>query len=185
MGKLSDRADFEVKWHPFQLNSAAKGGKGVNKMAMYKEKFGEERMAQMLPRMIETGKQDGINFSYGGNTGNTYDSHRLIALAAREGKQDAIVEELFRNYFEQEKCISDSEVLLAAAKKVGITNAEEALAGRIKEVDAEVDAELRKFQGSMGISGVPYFIIDGKYGESGALESRMLQEIFKKVLCEK
>merc|ERR1719188_62643 len=183
MGKMSHLADFDVRWYPFQLNSRAPGGKGVNKLQMYKQKFGEERVAQMLPRMLEVGKQDGIKFSYGGNTGNTFDSHRLIALAGHQGKQDAMVEELFRNYFEEEKCISDRAVLLAAAKKVGLENAEAALQGEAREVDAEVKAELSKFQG--GISGVPFFIFDGKFQESGALDSATMQDIFQQVLQRK
>eukprot|EP00747_Dinoflagellata_sp_TGD_P046586 gnl/TRDRNA2_/TRDRNA2_144519_c0_seq1.p1 gnl/TRDRNA2_/TRDRNA2_144519_c0~~gnl/TRDRNA2_/TRDRNA2_144519_c0_seq1.p1 ORF type:complete len:152 (+),score=37.39 gnl/TRDRNA2_/TRDRNA2_144519_c0_seq1:431-886(+) len=151
---------------------------------MYKEKFGEDRVAAMLPRMMETGKSHGISFSYGGNTGNTYDSHRLISLAAKQGKQDAVVEELFRNYFEEEKCISDHSVLVAAAKKVGLTGAEEMLAGEAET--AEVDRELQAYQEGMGITGVPFFIVDGgKYSESGAIDAGQFCQIFQRVLASK
>lgn len=180
MTKFAGKADFQVKWHPFQLAPQAPGGEGINKMEMYRKKFGAARIEQMLPFMAATGKKDGINFSYGGNTGNTFDSHRLISLADRQGKQDELMEELFRNYFEQEKCISDHKVLLAAAQKVGVAGAEELLAGNAEA--REVQEELRKFQGGMGISGVPHFIINGQHCESGAPESEHLQEIFNQLL---
>mmetsp|Transcript_43868 Transcript_43868/g.129882 ORF Transcript_43868/g.129882 Transcript_43868/m.129882 type:complete len:183 (-) Transcript_43868:117-665(-) len=182
MSKFSDKADFQVKWHPFQLNPDAPKGQGENKMELYKRKFGADRVAAMLPMMLETGKKDGINFSYGGNTGNTFDSHRLISVAAKQGKEDAMVEELFRNYFEEEKCISDHKVLLAAAEKVGIQNAAAFLAG--KDETQDVQSELQNYQGKMRISGVPHFIFNGKISESGAIESQQLQQIFSGLLRE-
>lgn len=179
MRKLSDKADFEVRWLPFQLNAQAPGGEGVNKLQVYKQKFGEDRVAAMLPQMVATGAQHGINFSYGGNTGNTYDSHRLISFAAKQGKQDAIVEELFSNYFEQEKCLSDRRVLLAAAEKVGVTGAAEMLDSNAER--SEVDADLREYQSGKRISGVPYFIVNGgQFQESGAIPSEDFVRIFNR-----
>lgn len=183
MRRLGDEAEFDVKWVPFQLNDQAPGGQGVNKLEMYKAKFGEERVAQMLPMMRETGRQEGINFSYGGNTGNTYDSHRLISFAAKQGKQDETVEELFRNYFEEEKCLSDRSVLIAAAQKVGLQGAEAMLASR--EEARDVDEDLRKYQFGMRISGVPHFIIDGKSGGSGAFEADEMEKMFRQCLRSK
>lgn len=181
MTKCSDQADFQVRWLPFQLAPNAAGGEGVNKLEMYKKKFGEQTVASMLPRMIATGKGHGINFSYGGNTGNTYDSHRLISLAAKQNKQDVMVEELFSNYFEQEKCISNRAVLLAAAEKVGVEGAAAML-----DCDAErreVDADLRRYQHGKRISGVPYFIINGGvFEESGAIPSEDLQQKFQQLV---
>lgn len=180
MRKLSHKAEFEVRWLPFQLNPAAPGGDGVNKLQVYKQKFGEDRVAAMLPQMLATGAQDGINFSYGGNTGNTYDSHRLISFAAKQDKQDAIVEELFSNYFEQEKCLSDRRVLVAAAEKVGVEGAAEMLESSAER--SEVDADLREYQSGKSISGVPYFIVNGgEFQESGAIASEEFVRIFSRV----
>jgi len=91
--------NFDVFWRPFQLNANAPKGKGVNKMEMYLEKFGKARCDAMLPQMIQTGLSVGIRFSYGGFTGNTFDSHRLIWKARKEGGselQDKVVESLFK-----------------------------------------------------------------------------------------
>eukprot|EP00746_Dinoflagellata_sp_MGD_P126423 gnl/MRDRNA2_/MRDRNA2_61267_c0_seq1.p1 gnl/MRDRNA2_/MRDRNA2_61267_c0~~gnl/MRDRNA2_/MRDRNA2_61267_c0_seq1.p1 ORF type:complete len:182 (+),score=52.79 gnl/MRDRNA2_/MRDRNA2_61267_c0_seq1:172-717(+) len=180
MKKYSDKASFKVEWIPFQLNPQAEGGAGVNKLEMYKKKFGEARVNQMLPMMMQVGRQEGIEFSYGGNTGNTFDSHRLISLAGKQGKQDELVEELFHNYFEQEKCISDRNVLLAAAEKVGLADADKML--NSNQEKPEVAKDLQNYQQAQGITGVPFFIIDDKFRESGAQEAPTFENIFNKIL---
>ena len=71
---------------------------------MYKEKFGEARIAQMLPHMTKTFAELGVHYSIGGLTGSTLDSHRLIHWAGEVGgasAQDAVVSELFNNYFSE------------------------------------------------------------------------------------
>lgn len=103
---------------------------------------------------------EGLHYSTGGLTGNTLDSHRLIEWAGKHGadKQDALVEELFLNYFTQEKYIGDREVLVAAANKVGLTGAAEYLAdpnnGRQEVLDMVNKAR--------GIGGVPFFVVNKK-----------------------
>lgn len=165
---------------PFQLNPNAPGGAGVNKMDAYKQKLGAGTMFVAKPFLWIVGKMHGISFSMGGNTGNTFDSHRLISLAAKQGKQDAFVEEMFHSYFEKEECPSDHAVLLAVARKAGIEGAEELLAGDAEKAD--VNADLVAYQQRMGISGVPHFIVDGKYRESGAVDSGSFQKIFREIL---
>jgi predicted DsbA family dithiol-disulfide isomerase len=68
---------FSTTWYPFYLNPDA--GKSVNKMEAYEAKLGKQRMAAMIPHMEKLGRAEGINFSYGGRTGNTRDSHSMIA----------------------------------------------------------------------------------------------------------
>jgi len=70
--KKFPQAEFEVNWRPFELNPDAPK-EGTNKMKMYNEKFGEERIKMMLPRMTETFSKLGIKYSMGGDTGNTFD----------------------------------------------------------------------------------------------------------------
>jgi len=64
---------FSTTWYPFYLNPDA--GKSVDKRAYYVSRFGEERTAAMIDRMADIGRVEGINFTYGGKTGNTRDSH--------------------------------------------------------------------------------------------------------------
>jgi len=180
VGESDDPIAVDVEWKPFQLNPRA-SKTGTNKLEMYKKKFGAERVSKMLPHMIEVGRQTGIEFSYGGDTGNTFDSHRLILLAWKEGGQelqDRVVEELFSNYFEQEKFIGDMAVLEECAAKCGVAGF-----GQIKSdpdfLTDETMAEISAY--SRNVSGVPHFIVQDRHSLSGAQEADAFEEIFRKV----
>lgn len=95
---------FSVEWLPFYLNPGAPK-EGIDKQQMYNAKFGPERTRMMQERLASVGKDVGIKFKFGGRTGNTRDSHRLIQLAKTSGPdvQKKTVESLFEAYFEHEQ----------------------------------------------------------------------------------
>eukprot|EP00884_Botryococcus_braunii_P005992 jgi/Botrbrau1/15394/Bobra.43_2s0022.1 len=165
--QVKGQREVEVWWHPFQLNPGAPQ-EGINKLEYYKSKFGEAATRSMLPRMAETFKQEGIQeYSMDGLTGNTFNSHRLIAFAGQQGSavQNRLVEELFKAHFTQGKYINDPAVLLEAAKAAGVEGAQQVLEDP-SVAKEEVENDLKTL--ARGVSGVPYFIIDGKYALSGA-----------------
>ncbi|KAJ5090356.1 thioredoxin [Penicillium argentinense] len=158
---------------------------------MYNQKFGSERVSQMFTRLSAVGKAEGINFSFGGNTGKTRDSHRVIWFAGEQEKsfpssvgevggiQTRVVENLFRAYFEEEKNITHRDVLVDAAVKAGLERSSvDALLDTDEggeEVDGEAGNAARKL-----VSGVPFFEI-GRYVVEGADEPETFLEIFGKV----
>lgn len=175
--------EFEVNWLPFQLNSRAPTV-GVNKLKMYHEKFGKERCDQMIPYMKQVGDSCGINFSYGGKTGNTMRAHRLVEWAGLQGKEDAMMEKLFEFYFEQEQDITDVKVLAGAAKAIGLDEGKAAtfLAGD-EHTDTVATKAMKAQRSTGGISGVPYFVVTNtsagkKSSLSGAQESATFVKIF-------
>eukprot|EP00697_Spironema_sp_BW2_P003921 gnl/Spiro4/15282_TR8203_c0_g1_i1.p1 gnl/Spiro4/15282_TR8203_c0_g1~~gnl/Spiro4/15282_TR8203_c0_g1_i1.p1 ORF type:complete len:154 (-),score=56.00 gnl/Spiro4/15282_TR8203_c0_g1_i1:317-778(-) len=150
-------------------------------MERYRRKFGPG-FAQMIPRMIQVGQSVGIQFSYGGLVGNTFDSHRLLSRAAKTGldAQDRLVNELFRNYFEEEKDISDNSVLNAAAQAAGLGDMSAFLAS--DEEKAEVLEDLHKIP--RGVNGVPHFMIHGGQATQtvgGAGEVSEFESIFRRL----
>jgi len=179
--------EFDVRWRPFQLNANAPMGKGVNKMDMYLEKFGKASCDAMLPRMIQTGLSVGIKFSYGGYTGNTFDSHRLIWKAREEGGnelQDKVVESLFKAYFEEEKSMGDRDILVDCAKRAGMVESdvrdflEDAKGPGAQEVHKELDGYGQKHR----VSGVPFFIFNDKHSMSGAQPATEILSVFRKLI---
>ncbi|KAL5208943.1 hypothetical protein ABZP36_004566 [Zizania latifolia] len=108
MDQSKDKFDFEVRWHPFFLNPDAPK-EGVRKSDYYRMKFGPIQFEHATARMTEMFRGLGMEYDMSGLTGNTMDSHRLIALAGHQGydKQNALVEELFLNFFCQGKYIGD------------------------------------------------------------------------------
>lgn len=186
---------FDVRWRPYQLNPDAPKGRGVNKMEMYIQKFGKARVDAMLPYMKKTGLEDDIKFSYGGHTGNTFDSHRLIWKAREVGGselQDKIVESLFQAYFEEEKSMGEVDVLKSCIERAmttndnNDTNTAADVTTTLKEfVDDpnngkdETMEELKEFR--RGVSGVPFFIFNNKYSVSGAQPADELLSIFEEL----
>ncbi|KAK8961692.1 hypothetical protein KSP40_PGU014526 [Platanthera guangdongensis] len=165
MDLTKDQYNFEVKWHPFFLNPQAPK-EGIKKSEYYKSKFGSAQSERIISRMTEVFRGLGFEYDTAGMTGNTLDSHRLISFAADQGcqKQNALVDELFQNYFIQGKYIGDKQVLLDAADKVGIEGAAELINDANKGLK-EVNEELQKY--SSHITGVPHFLINGSYELSG------------------
>mmetsp|Transcript_15320 Transcript_15320/g.20552 ORF Transcript_15320/g.20552 Transcript_15320/m.20552 type:complete len:140 (-) Transcript_15320:352-771(-) len=135
----------------------------------------------MVPMMVKRFADVGITYSMGGDTGNTLDSHRISAHALRvggEAMQDALMEELFLNYFSEEKFLGDKNVLLAAAEKAQVPRAQ-AVLDDPNQLMTEVKEELSQF--ARGVSGVPFFIVDGKYKLSGAQPPETFSEIFEEI----
>lgn len=185
MSRLPSDVKVTYDWRPYELDPTLPSP-GVNKMQRYASRFGP-RFGEMIEQMKERGRPYNIAFSYGGNVGNTVNSHRLVELSktSRGGNgshTDALINELFRRYFEQEGDISNNDVLVDVASKAGLPLSKEEVKTFLegdelrKEVtDAIADAR------DAGISGVPHFIINGKYSISGAQEPETFLSIFSKL----
>lgn len=166
------------------MNENAPKGKGVNKMNMYIEKFGEARVNAMLPHMKQVGQAEGIEFSYGGYTGNTFDSHRLIWKARNDGGsmlQDKVVESLFKAYFEEEQSMGEESVLIKCAERAGM-DASTIFKGEGNIGKKETNEELQHYRRSYGVTGVPFFIFDEKYSVSGAQPANEIMSVFEELL---
>lgn len=136
----------------------------------------------IFERLGQVGKDTGINFKFGGKTGNTRDSHRLIQLGKSKSPamQTRVVEELFAAYFENEGDITNHEILQKAGVKAGLDEKEvkEWLGSDKggKAVDEEVEAaQLNQ------VSGVPNFTIQGKYEIGGAQDPGVFLRLFEKI----
>ncbi|KAL3150213.1 hypothetical protein ABBQ32_000072 [Trebouxia sp. C0010 RCD-2024] len=177
--KFQGQKSFEVRWHPFFLNPDA-SKEGVNKLEMYKQKFGEQRVKQMVPMLTEVFAKEGLSYTMEGSTGNTLNSHRLIALAGQQGldKQDKLVELLFKAYFTQGLFINDKQVLLKAAEEAGIEGAQHLLDTE-DELKSEVLHEVKTIAQARGVTGVPFFIINDKYQLSGAQDPDTFAKVFE------
>lgn len=170
---------FDVTWKPYYLNPDAPKI-GTDKAELYIQKFGAERVSMMQQRLASIGESEGIHFKFGGKTGNTRDSHRIIQMANEKGLQTRIVEELFAAYFENEKDISSHSVLLEAAKKAGLDETEvKGWLGSNAGGDI-VDKEVRVAR-MHGVTGVPNFTINEKYEIGGAQDPKEFIKIFEGV----
>jgi predicted DsbA family dithiol-disulfide isomerase len=114
---------------------------------------------------------------------NTFDAHRLLHFAAAHGKQAELKERLLAAYFTEGKRIGDTDVLVGEAKAVGL---DEAAARAVLDGDAfadDVDADLSLAR-AFGITGVPFFVIDRKYGLSGAQPADTIRQALENAWME-
>lgn len=180
---VEGRYETQVTWRPFELNPNMPK-EGMDRRTYRTAKFGSwEKSLALDAQVAAVGATEGIPFAFDRiqRTPNTFDAHRLIWLANREAIQDAIAEALFRSYFTEGLDISDRRVLIDIASTTGLSSAQvehflESNDG-VAEVQQE-EAEVRQ----LGISGVPFFVINKQYGISGAQSVNTLVDAFDKAL---
>ena len=159
----------EVRYRPFQLDPTIPAG-GLDRTDYMVKKFGSlERIHDAHKRLEDMGAKSGIHFAFNDikRAVNTLDAHRLIRWAYAVGTQAAGKERLMSLSVEHGADISDRAVLLDVAEQNGM---ERDIIAKLLDDGAdiaEVQAEIRQAQ-ELGINGVPFFILAGKYGLSGA-----------------
>lgn len=105
----------------------------------------------------------------------------MLELAKGTGKQDTLMEVLFRCYFEEEKNIGDVDVLVAAAEEAGVAGARELL--DTEEGVAEVRREARKWATGHSVTGVPVFVFQSHLAVSGAQDPATLLSAMEQALA--
>jgi predicted DsbA family dithiol-disulfide isomerase len=177
---LGPDAQVGVTWRPFQLNPTMPK-EGMPRTEYRRVKFGSlERSQALNARLTAVAATEGIEFHLDRitRTPNTLNAHRLIWLARRQGKQDAVVEALFKAYFVDGMDIGEAKNLVSIAAAAGI---EKALVEKMLATDeglSEVVGEEEQFK-AMGIEGVPSFVVGGVVLFSGAAEPQVLAEAFR------
>jgi predicted DsbA family dithiol-disulfide isomerase len=177
LAEFAGRDDVEVEWKSFELDPSSAGTPEplAERLA---GKFGvsHEEAIAMNERMTETAAGVGLQFHLDvALSGNTFDAHRLIKLAATHDLQDAVKERLMAAYFGEGRAISDRTTLVELAASAGL-DADEARAMLESErFAAEVRTDEQLARG-FGISGVPFFVLDRRLGVSGAQSPEVLLE---------
>ncbi|HSF94908.1 MAG TPA: DsbA family oxidoreductase [Thermohalobaculum sp.] len=172
---------FDVNWRIFQLNPDMPP-EGMDRKQYLEAKFGgPEGAERVYSRVRAVAAETGLDLKFDAipRTPNTFDAHRLIRWAKATGNQTAVVQQLFRRYFELGQDISDRETLLDVAVSAGM---EREVVAQLLAGDADRDelAAEEETARQMGVTGVPCFIIGGRYVIQGAQDP----ETWKKVLVE-
>lgn len=188
LSRFPHRESVEIVWRAFELDTTAPRVRdtSVSYIDRLANKYGTSpaKAEAMIQRMVEVAAVDGLEFRFDRiKSGNTFDAHRLIHFAHERGLQDAMKERLLRAYMTEGEPIGEPEVLERLAVEVGL-DAQEVHAMLAsdackKEVRAD-EAEARALQ----ISGVPFFVIAGRYGLSGAQPSAIILQALTQAWTE-
>ncbi|MGO4384744.1 DsbA family oxidoreductase [Specibacter sp. RAF43] len=175
----------EVQWRSYQLDPTLPDHYDGTELGYLAERKGMDpaQVAGMFAHVAEQAKGEGLNYSFEDVVvANSFNAHQLIHLAAAHGRGDAVKEALLSAHFERGEDIGSREFLVRTGVAAGLAAAEitEALDTDKYADDVRHDfAEAR----ALGVSGVPFFVIDRKYGISGAqpaaLFSQALEEAWQ------
>lgn len=184
IGMLAGRAEVGVRWHPFQL-APYLPPEGQNIADYTRDRYGAtpEQSNSSRSRIIGAGKSLGLEFNYSSESRiyNTRRAHKLLTWAGEQGAQTALKLALFNAYFTQQRNVNDTDVLLDAAESVGLDRVAAASALEEPRYDELVDAELAYWQ-DQNISGVPAFIVNGKYMIPGAQDADTFVRVLERVM---
>ena len=174
---------FDVTWRPFELNPDMPIS-GVDRMSYRTQKFGSWERSQALDADVAAaGKRVGINFRHDlmTRTPNSFQAHRLILLAGRDDRQNAVVDALFKAYFTEGRNVGETSVLVEISAEAGL-DAERVL--KFLHSNVGVDEIRSQEQSAINaeISGVPTFMLDGEVIFSGAVGAEAMATYFQKAL---
>ncbi|MCA0046139.1 DsbA family protein [Mesorhizobium sp. B283B1A] len=180
--------EVHIRWRPFQLDPTIPP-QGKDRREYMLAKFGsDERIREIHARIEPLGEAEGISFAFNAIkvAPNTLDAHRLIrwAGAAGEAVQNSLVRRLFQLNFEEGVNIGDHAVLIEAAREAGM---DASVAETLLPTDADVEAVRTEIATAarMGISGVPCFLLEGKYAVMGAQDADTLADAIRQVAAAK
>ncbi|TIX71520.1 MAG: DsbA family protein [Mesorhizobium sp.] len=180
--------EVHVRWRPFQLDPTIPPG-GMDRRQYMIAKFGsEERIRQIHARIVPLGEAEGIHFAFGAIkvAANTLDAHRVIRWAGTAGEavQNRLVRRLFQLNFEEGANLGDHAVLTAAAREAGM---DASVVETLLPTDADVDQVRTEIATAsrMGITGVPCFLLEGKYAVMGAQDADTLADAIRQVAAAK
>lgn len=180
--QTSDQHEFTISFKPYELNPDIPE-KGLNRMEHMVNKFGsEERVKAMDLHMRKHAASHGLAYNPELEimAPNTFNAHRLIWLAEKYNVQKAVATRLFKANFVDGAFVGDTDTLI----QIGFENQipkEELDAFFNSDKGVKEVRELENYYQTMGITGVPAFIINDKYCISGAQPSEAFVEAFKQI----
>ena len=171
----------EVTFRPFFLDPSIPS-EGLSREAYLKSKFGNRDLKAMHQPLVDAGARDGVPYQFDKitRTPNTLNAHRLIRWALQAGKQPQVVEALFCAYWRDGKDVGAIDVLAEIASTCGMDGPEVLRLLAVPTDAKEVMEEVQKAY-ELGVQGVPTFIIDQRYGISGAQEAETLADAIRQV----
>jgi predicted DsbA family dithiol-disulfide isomerase len=184
--QLPFRDEIEIEWKSFQLDPAMQHepGKSIHQYLAERKGFSVQKAKELNDQVTGMAAAEGLTYDFDkAIVANSFDAHRFSHLAAKHGKGDAAEESLFKAYFSEGKNIADNETLIQLGIDIGLEGSEvkQALEGDAytQEVQQDIAAAT-----TLGIRGVPFFVIDRKYAVSGAQSTEVFLQALDKSFTE-
>ncbi|HET9898218.1 MAG TPA: DsbA family oxidoreductase [Streptosporangiaceae bacterium] len=179
-------SEVEVVYRSFELDPFAPEDRTTPTVEMLASKYGmtSQQARDTQRQMEQRAAGEGLTFHMADlRSGNTRDAHRLLQLAKARHLQLELVERLHSAYFTEQASIFDHAELARLATDAGLAGAEaeKVLAG--DEYDQDVDAD-EAIARSLGITGVPFYVVDRRYGISGAQPAEVIAQVLHRAWAD-
>lgn len=172
--------EVQIAWHPFLLNPEMPI-EGIDKDTYFRAKFGGRARSQRVSRAIaEAGESVGIEFDFDHmrRIPNSVNSHRLVKYADTKSRAGEAVEALYQAYFLDGRDIGNTAILLRIGQELGFKQ-EKLRAYLHSDENTESIRDDNARAHRMGVTGVPAYIIDGRFAVSGAQEPEVFLRLFE------
>jgi len=185
LNQFDHKENVEIEYKAYQLNPyAPKEMKGTAA-----ESFAQghgmtaKQAAERFNMFAQNAKSEGLTYNYDIiQMTNTFDAHRLAKWANQFGLEDKLTSRLMKAYFTDGKNLANQEELAALAEEVGLNKEEALKVLKENQFGDQVNNEITEAR-QVGVQGVPFFVINRKYGVSGAQATeyflRALQQIYQ------
>jgi predicted DsbA family dithiol-disulfide isomerase len=183
---FAQKDQVEVTYRSFELDPTIPKGVTTPTVQMLASKYGmsAQQADQAQRQMEQRATADGLVFRMADlQSGNTRDAHRLLQLAKARYRQHELMERLHSAYFTEQISIFDHASLSRLAVETGLDEDEVAAVLISNEFGSEVDAE-EAMARDLGVTGVPFFVIDRRYGVSGAQPADTITQVLEKAWSE-
>jgi len=167
---LPFKNEIDVEWKSYQLNPEYHNTNNETVYDYLSRSKGMpiEQATQMTKQVADMASDAGLTINFDKNIpANTFNAHQLIHFAAKHNLQDLAGEKLFEAHFVRSLNIGKNDVLLQLAEEIGLDKTETEAVLKGNEFAEAVRYDVYESQ-NLGIRGVPYFVMDRKYGVSGA-----------------
>jgi predicted DsbA family dithiol-disulfide isomerase len=182
LAAFEHRDEVSVTWRSFELDPEAPAQRPVDSATHLAEKYGMSRDEALARQrsLAEVAAGDGLRMRADlARGGNTFDAHRLVQLANANGTQDAMKERLMRAYHTEGETIGHPDTLLRLALDIGLPEDEVRDVLATDRYAADVREDERTAM-SLGISAVPFFVVDRRMGAAGAHPAEALGELLRR-----
>jgi predicted DsbA family dithiol-disulfide isomerase len=186
LAKFQHKEEVKIEYRSFELNPDAKVHYDEDNIELLSKKYGtsKEQIKAMNLQLTEQAKEVGLTYYLDKiKATNTLNAHRLIHFAKQFGKENEMVERLFKAYFTEVRHVGETKTLIELAAEIGLDQQKVQSMLNSNEYEADVRAQEQDAQ-QIGVTGVPFYVINRKYAISGAQPSDVFLEVMEKVWKE-
>ncbi len=186
LARFEHRDEVTVTWRSFELDPGAPRERAVDGATYLADKYGtsREQALHMQEQMTAVAAQEGLDFRFDrARAGTTFDAHRLVHLAGVHGVQDALKERFLRAYLTEGEPIGDPAALQRLTVDAGLPE-DEVREVLLTDRYAEEVREDERTASALGISAVPFFVVDRSIAASGAQPAELLLELLRRARPE-